>query len=67
VHHIVGINQGGEPYDLDNLESLCTPCHSRVTALELAGKETTIKGVDPLTGKPADPRHPFNAKKISQG
>ena len=29
VDHIVPIKQGGEPYDLDNLQTLCWSCHSR--------------------------------------
>ena len=30
VHHKVEISQGGEPLDVENLESLCRSCHSRV-------------------------------------
>ena len=30
VHHKREISQGGEPLDVDNLESLCRSCHSRV-------------------------------------
>lgn len=28
VHHIKPISEGGQPYSLDNLISLCTLCHS---------------------------------------
>ena len=29
VDHIVPIKQGGAPYDLENLQTLCWSCHSR--------------------------------------
>ena len=32
VDHIVDIADGGAMYDLDNLQPLCIPCHSRKTA-----------------------------------
>lgn len=34
VDHIKAILDGGEPYDLDNLQSLCKPCHGIKTAKE---------------------------------
>lgn len=33
VHHILPLTKGGT-HDMDNLMSLCTPCHSRITAKE---------------------------------
>lgn len=30
VHHKSEISEGGEPLDVDNLESLCRSCHSRL-------------------------------------
>jgi 5-methylcytosine-specific restriction endonuclease McrA len=30
----VPIHRGGEPYDLDNLQSLCHRCHRRKTMAE---------------------------------
>jgi 5-methylcytosine-specific restriction protein A len=30
VHHKVEISEGGDPFDVENLESLCTSCHNRV-------------------------------------
>ena len=29
VDHIIPIKQGGEPFDLNNLQTLCWSCHSR--------------------------------------
>ena len=34
VDHIIPINQGGHPTDMDNLESLCEPCHAKKSAKE---------------------------------
>jgi 5-methylcytosine-specific restriction protein A len=34
VHHRVPLEAGGAPYALDNLVSLCKPCHSRETLRE---------------------------------
>lgn len=34
VDHIKPIKQGGEPYALDNLQSLCWSCHSRKSIIE---------------------------------
>jgi len=35
VHHKREISQGGEPLDVDNLQSLCRSCHSKVHAGKL--------------------------------
>ncbi|QDY69318.1 HNH endonuclease [Qingshengfaniella alkalisoli] len=35
VDHIVAIRDGGAPYDLSNLQTLCVRCHSRKTRLEM--------------------------------
>jgi 5-methylcytosine-specific restriction protein A len=32
--HVTPLRQGGAPYDLDNLQGLCTRCHNRKTARE---------------------------------
>lgn len=32
--HIVSINRGGAALDMENLQSLCTPCHNRKSAKE---------------------------------
>jgi len=34
VDHIVPIKLGGEPYDMDNLQTLCWSCHSRKSIQE---------------------------------
>jgi 5-methylcytosine-specific restriction endonuclease McrA len=34
VDHIVQISQGGERYDMGNLQSLCSPCHDRKRSQE---------------------------------
>ena len=34
IDHILPISQGGEPYDIENLQGLCNICHNRKTALE---------------------------------
>jgi 5-methylcytosine-specific restriction protein A len=31
VHHIVDLEQGGDPWARNNLQALCHPCHSRIT------------------------------------
>lgn len=35
VDHILGLRDGGAPYDLTNLQTLCPACHSRKTAIEV--------------------------------
>lgn len=39
VHHIVPLSQGGAPYDLDNLRSLCRDCHFDMEPSNEAGKD----------------------------
>jgi 5-methylcytosine-specific restriction endonuclease McrA len=52
VHHIVPVSEGGSPYDWDNLESRCEPCHNNAH-----GKR--VKGCA-ADGTPLDPDHPWN-------
>jgi len=42
VDHIEEISDGGEPYDWNNLQSLCTSCHRRKTVAE--SKKRNKKG-----------------------
>lgn len=37
VDHIIPLAQGGEPYRLDGLQGICSPCHWRKTGAENAG------------------------------
>lgn len=69
VDHRIAISNGGDPFPgLEGLASYCHPCHTRKTKLVDSGKadRLPVRGVDPITGKPLDPSHPFN-EKISQG
>ena len=67
VDHITSIQAGGDAASLDNLMSLCTPCHSRKTVLKDGGfgrqasDTPLIKGCDDR-GKPLDPNHPWNTR-----
>lgn len=67
VDHITAIRAGGDPWDWDNLRSMCQSCHSAKTRhVDMLGRDRVpIKGADPTTGRPIDPEHPFN-QKISQ-
>ncbi|XP_013069197.2 LOW QUALITY PROTEIN: DNA annealing helicase and endonuclease ZRANB3-like [Biomphalaria glabrata] len=42
VDHITPVWQGGGMCDLDNLRTLCTPCHLRITQRQ-AGERATVK------------------------
>ena len=37
VDHIIPLSQGGDPYRLDGLQGLCSPCHRGKTGTENAG------------------------------
>jgi 5-methylcytosine-specific restriction enzyme A len=61
VDHREPISKGGDPFPmLEGLASLCHSHHSMKTAADKKGERLVIRGVDPLTGKPIDPEHPFN-------
>lgn len=55
VDHYIAISNGGDPYDYDNLRSVCHSCHSKKTA---SGER--VKGCD-KNGLPLDPTHPWVA------
>lgn len=38
VDHITPLDQGGAPYDPENLQALCIPCHNEKTAADKAGR-----------------------------
>lgn len=65
VDHIKAIADGGQPWDVSNLQPLCHACHSRKTNAEDGGgwQRTHDKAVDPLTGWPLDPKHWWNCKQ----
>ena len=37
VDHIIPLSEGGAAYELDNLQSLCRPCHFDKTTLDRGG------------------------------
>lgn len=59
VHHITPIEDGGEPLDWDNLESLCLPCHG--AKHNTTGREN-VGGCNE-SGFPIHAGHYWNQKK----
>jgi 5-methylcytosine-specific restriction endonuclease McrA len=57
VDHKKPIEQGGDPWEWDNLQSLCAGCHSRKTKSTDKGKP--LKGCD-VNGNPIDSAHWWN-------
>jgi 5-methylcytosine-specific restriction protein A len=58
VDHILAINDGGDAWDGENLQSLCRSCHSKKTQSDnRAGRTVSRCGAD---GWPLDPRHVAN-------
>jgi 5-methylcytosine-specific restriction enzyme A len=41
VDHIKALRNGGAPYDLNNLQSLCARCHTKKTRIECGHPEKT--------------------------
>jgi len=60
VDHITPIEEGGEPFAWSNLQSLAHAHHSRKTRQDNGAR---VKGVDPETGRPLDPRHYWNTQE----
>lgn len=46
AHHVRPLDQGGEPYDLDNIRTLCAECHAELTA-----KAARAKTADKVAGR----------------
>ena len=44
VDHVHEIEDGGEPYDYDNLQSLCHSCHNRKSAQERKKRNGSVGG-----------------------
>lgn len=44
VDHIVPINKGGAPLDVNNLQSLCEKCHNKKSSNESRGYGVTSRG-----------------------
>src|SRR5690349_18493319 len=62
VDHITPLSLGGT-YERSNLQGLCEACHAAKTARETGRRAPAPRysnEVDPKTGFPRDPRHPFN-------
>jgi 5-methylcytosine-specific restriction endonuclease McrA len=61
VDHVVPVERGGGMFDWNNLRSMSKQCHSRKTLREDVLKQPArIRGADPETGRPLDPRHYWN-------
>jgi len=43
VDHIIERSKGGADYDMDNLRSVCAPCHNRITRLSLTGGAKSLE------------------------
>lgn len=57
VHHITAISDGGEPYNLANLVTLCRTCHARVEGRQnKGGASRAHEAADPIeVGSPSPP------------
>ena len=50
VDHITPIGEGGEPYDIDNLQTLCRICHNAKTLSDsLAKRKNDLKEMGPCS------------------
>lgn len=38
VDHIVALRDGGDPFELSNLQTLCGSCHAKKTRIEIFGE-----------------------------
>ena len=59
IDHIIPMQEGGLPFDSDNLQPLCKECHSRKTLNEVRPRKPYL-GACGADGWPTDPRHHVN-------
>lgn len=67
VDHVRSIRNGGDAFALDNLQSLCKPCHGRKTRQVDEGGADKARDLDvnPETGRPLDGRHWWSTPRKS--
>lgn len=58
VDHIKPLEEGGEPYDHGNLQSLCGDCHKRKTLIDHGARPKVAFGTN---GLPLDSHHHWNS------
>ena len=61
VDHKTAIRNGGAPWDIDNLASVCGACHKSKTVADKQGRPWVRKGCG-TDGMPIDPMHPCYMK-----
>ena len=61
VDHVLALAAGGDPFDADNLASLCASCHSQKTGAERSGGPMPEHQGVCVHAHPRDPAHPWNA------
>jgi 5-methylcytosine-specific restriction enzyme A len=67
VHHKVSVEEAPHlMYALDNLQSLCRPCHETVHGRGEAPHDYS-DAFDPRTGLYTDPNHPSNRRPVTRG
>ena len=43
-HHVAPLESGGAPYDLVNLETVCTPCHKKIHGPKIGPDRPDLAG-----------------------
>lgn len=61
VHHVEPHKGDYSKFTTGKLASVCADCHNGPLQSQEARKISYSKEIDPKTGQPTDPRHPFNA------
>lgn len=59
VHHVTPHRGDWDLFVGSELESLCAECHGRETRGETNGTVAPSRDIDPRTGLPTDPAHPW--------